>query len=549
MLRTCLVSCFVLLLAAPLHAQFQPHTDYATGSYPFSVAVGDLNGDGKPDLAVTNTADNTVSILLGNGDGTFQPQVVYPTGTRPTSLVVGDFNRDGKLDLAITNGSDNTVSVLLGNGDGTFQPHVDYATQLNPQWLAVADFNGDGFLDIATANYGPNYQPGSVSILLGNGDGTFQGQVAYPAGINPFGIMTGDFNRDGKIDLAVLNNNGSFGIYILLGNGDGTFQSPVFYPTGQNPRIGVVADFNGDGILDLAVGDCIDNNIAVLLGNDGGTFQNPVFYPTGDYVSSLVGGDFDGDGKLDLVTSAAASNSISFLKGNGDGTFQPNVDSPVGNDPGWVTFADFNHDNAPDLVVANYSGNTVSILLNKGTDFSISASAATPGTVSAGQSATSTVTMNLLTAFHNPVTLACAVQPAQSAPTCSFGQNPVPFDDSGNATAIMTIDTGAVDALLRSSSSRHESLRYQFLWLPIAGFALLGVGASSGRAPRKKLAACVLGFLLFGGLFGGLIFQAACTRTITVVHQSQTYTITVTGTSGSSQHSTTMTLVVQQVVQ
>ncbi len=539
MLRTCLIGCFVLLLAAPLHAQFQPQTEYATGSYPWGVAVGDFNGDGKLDLAVTNGADNTVSILLGNGDGTFQSRVDYPTGTRPTSVVVGDFNRDGKLDLAITT-LDNTVNVLLSNGDGTFRPHVDYATELNPQWLAVADFNGDGYLDIATANYGPNYQPGSVSILLGNGDGTFQGQVPYPAGINPFGIMTGDFNRDGKIDLAVLNNNGSFGIQVLLGNGDGSFQSPVFYATGENPRIGFVADFNDDGNLDLAMGDCIDNNIAVLLGNGDGTFQNPVIYPTGNYVASLAGGDFDGDGKLDLVTADAAFNSVSFLKGNGDGTFQANVDFPVGTNPGWVAVADFNHDNAPDLVVANYLGNTVSVLLNKGTDFSIAASAATPGTVSPGQNSTSTVTMKLLTTFHNPVTLACSVQPAQSAPTCSFSQNPVPFED-GTATAILTIDTGAAGALLGSSSPRHESLPFQFLWLPVAGLALLGTGSNTRRVPRKRLAACVLGCLLAGGL----IFQAACAGTSTAVHPSQTYTITVTGTSGSSQHFTTMTLTVQ----
>lgn len=140
-----------------------------------------------------------MSVLLGNDDGTFQPHVDYAASNRPTLVVVGDFNRDGKLDLAVTNGSASTVSVLLGNGDGTFQPHIDYATDLNPQWLVVADFNGDGNPDIATANYGPDYSGGTVSIFLGNGDDSFRSQGTHAAGINPYGIMAGDFNRDGQV--------------------------------------------------------------------------------------------------------------------------------------------------------------------------------------------------------------------------------------------------------------------------------------------------------------------------------------------------------------
>jgi len=354
-----------LLLPAQLSAQFQPHVDYATGTGPFSVAVGDFNGDGKLDLAVTNSASNTVSVLLGKGDGTFQPHVDYATGNRPTSVVVADFRGIGKLDLAITNSADNTVSILLGNGDGTFQPHVDYATgDINPQWLVAADFNRDGKLDIATANYGPNYTNGTVSIFLGNGDGTFQPAKDYAAGVNPFGVMTGDFNHDGIPDLAVVDNNGSWGVSILLGNGDGSFQPPVNYATGQNPRVGVVADFNGDGNLDLAIGNCIDNDVSILLGDGEGHFSTPVNYSTGAYVQGVAGGDFNGDGKLDLAIANSGSGTVSVLLGNGDGTFQAQVQYATGSGPLWAAVGDFNGDGAPDLVTANNSGNSVSVLLN-----------------------------------------------------------------------------------------------------------------------------------------------------------------------------------------
>jgi len=363
-MRTALfLACLFLLLPAQLHAQFQPHVDYATGTNPFSVAVGDFNRDGKLDLAVTNNTDNTVSVLLGKGDGTFQAHADYATGASPKQVVVGDFNGDGKLDLAITNAASNTMSVLLGNGDGTFQPHVDYATPVRPQWLVVADFNNDGKLDLATANYGPDYSEGSVSIFLGNGDGTFQPQKAYDAGVNPFGIMAGDFNRDGKPDLAVVDNNGSFGVLILLGNGDGSFQPPVFYATGRNPRVGVVADFNSDGNLDLAVGNCIDNDLSILLGDGNGHFSTPVNYSAGAYVQELVGANFDGDGKLDLVTANSGSDNVSVLMSNGDGTFQAQVDFATGSGPIALAVGDFNGDGAPDIVTANVSGNSVSVLL------------------------------------------------------------------------------------------------------------------------------------------------------------------------------------------
>jgi hypothetical protein len=175
---------------------------YATGSGAQAVAAADLTGDGKVDLVVANVYSNTVTVLLGKGDGTFKPGVDYSTGLNPYSVVAGDVNGDGKLDLVLATA--NTISVLLGNGDGTFQGHTQYPTGPAPNALALGDFNHDGKLDVATANNDSNLT-GTVSVLLGNGDGTFRPHVDYGTGVGPYSVAVGDFNKDGKLDLAVAN--------------------------------------------------------------------------------------------------------------------------------------------------------------------------------------------------------------------------------------------------------------------------------------------------------------------------------------------------------
>ena len=203
--------------------------DYAVGGGPSGIGTADLNGDGKLDLVTTNSSDNTISVLLGDGDGTFQTQGTYSVGTNPTNLVIADFNGDGRPDLAVTNTNSNTVSVLLGKGDGTFRSQVQYATGAGVSGIVVADVNGDGKLDLVTTNSSDN----TISVLLGNGDGTFQTQATYDAGGNPVSVTVGDFNRDGKLDLAVANNNlgnpDTPTISVLLGAGDGTFSAPTPY--------------------------------------------------------------------------------------------------------------------------------------------------------------------------------------------------------------------------------------------------------------------------------------------------------------------------------
>src|SRR6266849_5705089 len=275
--------------------------EYSTGQNQRSVAVGDFNGDGKNDLAIANLGDRTISIRLGNGDGTFQTSVNYRTGSGPgyggRSLVVGEFNGDGKADLAVANSSDNTVSVLLGNGDGTFQARLDYAAGSFPEQLAVGDLNGDGKADLAVADAGAR----AVSVLLGNGDGTFQANVEYPTGLTTRGMAVGDFNGDGKPDLATTISGGlcGGGVAIFLGKGDGTFQPAVRYRAGGNNTSIALFDFDGDGRLDLALTDFIANAVSVLLGNGDGTFQARLGYGTGQEPLSLAVADFDGDGAVD----------------------------------------------------------------------------------------------------------------------------------------------------------------------------------------------------------------------------------------------------------
>jgi len=305
-----------------------------------------------------NGAGGSLSILLGNGDGTFQPATTITAGTNPNGIAAGDFNGDGKMDLAMAIGccssSLGSVSVYLGNGDATFQTPVNYAVGPGPIYVAVGDFNGDHNLDLAVANAG--YGGGnSISILLGNGDGTFRSQVQYATGMEPFGIVVADFNGDGKSDLAVTTNGF---ISVLMGNGDGTFQTHVDYSASNVVDSYIVAsDLNGDGKLDLAAGG------NVLLGNGDGTFRLASQFASG--TGALVVADFNGDGKPDLAYSPRLSPQGSIQLGNGDGTFQKPVDYLFA-DEGTDSLAaiDLNGDGVPDLVAADGNTSTIYVMLS-----------------------------------------------------------------------------------------------------------------------------------------------------------------------------------------
>jgi hypothetical protein len=359
------------------------------GAGPAAVVVGDLNGDGNLDVATANLGANTISIILGNGNGTFQNHVDYATGRAPSALKLADFNADGKLDIAVTNQTDGSLSVLLGNGDGTFQMQQVFPTGQSPNSVSAGDFNADGKLDLAVVNTGSN----TVSILLGNGNGTFQSHVDYSTGNSPASVVVADFNQDNILDLAVVNSADNTAS-ILLGNGDGTFQAQVVYPTGHSPASVVAGALRGNGILDLAVVNSSDNTVSILLGNGNGSFQTHVDYATGKSPVSLVAADFNGDGKLDISVSNQAAGSVSILLGNGDGTLQAHSDQPANAAPSGLAVGDFNGDGRLDLAVANPSSNMVSALLQSGAVSLSSASLTFAGQDLGSTSSAQTVTLS-----------------------------------------------------------------------------------------------------------------------------------------------------------
>lgn len=294
---------------------------YATGNGPDGLAAADVNGDGKLDLVTANDTGSSVSVLLGNGDGTFQTHQDYATGANsfPHWVTLADFNGDKAPDIAVANEGLNNVGVLLNNGDGTFGAMSTYATAEEPYSVAAADLRHDGKIDLAVTGWNGSV----VSILLGNGDGTFGSHVDYATGTSPAVVLAYDFNRDHKLDLATANyNNGQTGsVSILLGNGDGTFQAHTDYTAGTGPDAMALGRFNGDKNEDLAVANLIGGNISILPGNGDGTFGAAVNFTAGDYPIGVVAGNFHKNQKNeeDLIVTNDFSNAAIYYRNKSKG--------------------------------------------------------------------------------------------------------------------------------------------------------------------------------------------------------------------------------------
>jgi|GEM_PF-4108323 len=364
------------------------------GASPNDVIVADLNGDGRLDFATANNGTNDVSILFGTGNfGTpsqaFTAAVHYAVGAHPKYLAVGNFHGSGKPpDLVVSNSTDGTITLLSNNGSGVFSAtsfpiynNLEDPTKSFPAGLAVADFNGDGNLDVAVAasitlkNSSPSTGNGRVVIFLGDGSGGFAPPSEFPAGISPTGIVAGDFDLNGTVDLVVTNRIATPGtISLLSGDGQGNFGAPSSFEVGSDatvnydPAAVVAGDFNGDHFLDVAVADNASSTVSVFLNNTTGGFDAAALLVVGLQPPALGLTDFTGDPqhpRLDLIVPNFHDNSVSVYLGTGTNAFGPSFFSFTGASPVAVATGDFDGDQKVDLAVANTSANTVSILLGQ----------------------------------------------------------------------------------------------------------------------------------------------------------------------------------------
>ncbi len=365
-----------LLVSAALPAQASSsctikfkETTLSAGTNPQTIVTGDFNRDGKLDFALVDYnggSAGSVSVYLGNGDGTFQPKVDYPAGAGPDALAVGDVNGDGIPDLVVGNDLGASVSVFLGNGDGTFQAKQDYSAGLYPHGVVLADFNGDHAPDIAVTNEGSN----NVGVFLNNGDGTFAAMKTFGVASEPYSLAPADFNGDGKTDLAVTGYYNSV-ISILIGKGDGAFKTYTDVPTGTAPAVVLAHDFNGDGNIDLAAIDYNNGNtgsVSILLGKGDGTFGTHTDYATGTGPAGMTIGRFNDDKFVDLAVTNLIGNSMSILPGNGDGTFGAPQSFTTPKYPLGVAAGRFHgqRKTKEDVVVSNDLANDATFFLNKG---------------------------------------------------------------------------------------------------------------------------------------------------------------------------------------
>lgn len=547
LLFSCLIPALVStsLAAAP---QYQARQDIATGFTSLDgLAVADFNGDGKPDIAVTDNGDKRVVVYLNDGKGSFLAPIstsVTMNALSAGSIVAGDFNEDGKQDLILGTVAGQQADIYLaGNGDGTFTQKQDLPGSSGFETATATDINGDSHLDLLLGGNG------GLAVYLGDGRGNFQSQDFSNQGTGSLftGIAAGDFNNDGKQDFSVASPIGSPGLRIYLGNGDGTFSSPTILTntTISSPRSVSIADFNGDNKLDLLVSSGF--HAYIIPGNGDGTFDlsnaanlpSPSFnIPSGSTpVAPLVAAaDIDGDTKIDAIVANPYSTSLALLLNDGTGKFPQSLadfNSPIDLGTSQLRTADLNGDGLPDIILANNTTQNVSVFYSIPPKADFQISTPTPAqTIAAGATASYSVVVTPVGGLTGSVTLTCSQLPALAS--CDSVTVPI---NGQPVTATVTVHTTAQHSAIKTAGVGFAALflltllplrrRISFrLTAAVAIFALIGFGSGcSGGGSSSKSGGTVTG----------------------TPSGSTSFTITGTVTQGGQtvSHSTTATIVVQ----
>jgi hypothetical protein len=344
------------------------------GGLPSAGVLADANGDGKPDLIAANLRTREVTVNLGDGRGHFGPRIATSVASAPSSIVVGDWNRDGKLDVATVDAASSQVATMQGDGTGRFTTLRLFATGSAPQQIVSADFNGDTIADLAIANNLSN----SVQVWRGDGTGLFclspgcspANTLLTGSGSGPIALTAGDFNRDGRPDIAVANNTAhTVGVY--SGAANGSFSAPRLLSPGFGPLAVAAADINNDQKPDLLVGTAPvigAGQLTEFVGDGAGSFGAPLVFGTGPQPGSVTVGDFNRDGSLDVVTANVTANTVSLLQSTGGGAFlvAGRVTLPNGSFPGSVVVTDYNNDEKKDVAAGNEATNNISVALGDG---------------------------------------------------------------------------------------------------------------------------------------------------------------------------------------
>jgi hypothetical protein len=347
------------------------------GDWPHAIAVADFNGDGNADIATANNTTGDVSILLGDGSGSFPVATNFGVGANPVAMGAADVTGDGRLDIVTANAGSLDVTVIAGDGAGGFGRAAGYSIGPNAQpfGVAVGDVNGDGTADVVVANAGsdgsefpPPELPGSVSVLLGDGAGSLSAAVQYPVGPDQGraeGIALGDITGDGHVDI-VVGRPIANGITVLAGDGSGAFGGGSLYPVSVGPGPVALADATHDGVLDAIAANAVSANVSILPGDGAGGIGYPNRHAAGGYPHSVVAADLNEDGIPDIATANLTGSDVSVLIADGHGGYATAVHHAVGDSPTWIVAGDVDGDGHTDLVTADLGGGTVSILRGDG---------------------------------------------------------------------------------------------------------------------------------------------------------------------------------------